>query len=225
MSQEQIEWWKNLIDSRRQCDMWDYSQEISRETIEEILRECWWRVPSKQNQMQYEVVVLDWSDPELRNDIYEWAIAILDENDPFYEPVYCEGIGRNPQVLAPWLLLFKNNDRFTKNTVDDVTRHAEIGMMAMMVALDAKLRGIDSGFSRCFTGINPKVNKALGLDDRADNFVFFLGLGMSTPEWKESKPATMLNPYNGEIIRSGISGEPEESVRPRPEFKKIVKFL
>lgn len=229
MNEEKIQDWKELIDARRQCDVWDYSKEIARQEIEEILRECHWRVPSKQNQMDYEVMVLDWSDPQLRQDIYEFATVWIDDNDPFYKEGAEPQLGRNPQVLAPWLLIFKNVNVNTKqNGVDDVTRSCEMGMLSMMITLAAKLRGLDSGFSRCIQGydFNPELCDRLGMDRDLLRFGFFLGIGYSTPEWKRSdKLATMINPATGEIVYSGISGNPEESNRPRPKFEKIFNFV
>ena len=205
------ELWNEIIHARRQCDVWDYSKEFSKELLIEILEEAMERVPSKQNRMPYQISILDWSDPEYRNALYEFAVTPNDQD---------EGGAHNPQVLAPWLLCFRTNRRNK-----DMLGHVEVGMLASMIIHGAKVRGIDAGFCRCWDRYDAAITERLGLEEDMESFAFFLGLGHGTKEWQQRVTATMENPVTGETIWSGISDLPEYERNPRPRFEDIYRFV
>ena len=214
--------WQWLMDRRRQCDIWDMAHEVPRETIEEIIRECWRRTPSKQNQMPFDITVWNWDHPDQRNAIYDWAQVWMPEEQDW---------GRNPQTLAPWLLCFRarpTDERMAEAPLMDtknplIFSTVEAGMIAAMIAHSAAARGLDVGFCRCSN--NDPAPDCLPVRKDAHDFLFFMGIGVGTEQWRNREPAAMVHPGTGEWVGSILSETPEYVRRPKPDFDAGVRFV
>lgn len=126
--------------------------EVPRNTVEDILLDLHMYVPSKQNSMPYYIDVLDWSNPELRNNIFEWCWR-----DPKHDVHTDKG---NPQVLAPYLFVFtpKPTD---KSSNDYAEAMIEIGIASSFIVWNAQSRGLSTGYCACVQDAL-KISEALG---------------------------------------------------------------
>jgi len=134
--------WQNIITTRKTTYTWS-DKEVSREIISAILEEMHEYIPSKQSKMPYEISVLDWTNTELRNWIFEKAHRAKEHNIE-------EDIG-NPQVLAPWLIAFSarpdNQESIEKYSNREI--FVEIGIASCFVVYAAQSRGLSTGFCGC----------------------------------------------------------------------------
>ena len=87
--------WQHILDNKKQTFLWT-DRTPHRKIIENIVNELHDHCPSKQNNVPYKIEVLDWSDKDKRNKIFEesWCDT-ADITDR-----------RNPQVLAPYIFVF-----------------------------------------------------------------------------------------------------------------------
>ena len=86
-----------VINNRKTNFTWT-DQEVDKDKIKSIINNTLSKVPSKQKRMPYKIDVFDYSDKELRKEIFlhtKRDSKLTDEQDSY-----------NPQTLAPILLVF-----------------------------------------------------------------------------------------------------------------------
>lgn len=210
-----LDFWKQLIEDRRQTVAWDLDKELPLETINEILQELHRRAPVKQNRVHYQISIVDFSDPEFRNTYYEFCV---DRDNP--NPQY------NSQVLAHYLLVFSYRDpgyfadefcKTSRNSSEKLS-HIEIGLAADFIVHAAAARDLACGFCRCYDfDYKPDIimNK-LGLDEIGDIFLT-IGIGHSSNE------TTTFNPFTNKFVEA--PDDPKWLVEPKPDMTKYIKYI
>lgn len=163
--------WISILENKKQCATWA-DESVDVEIINKILDNVYKHTNSKQNKFPYNIYVVDRSDIELRKKIFTATID-LDKNG---KPVHV-----NTQVLAPYLLIFTPRDALLNDSdIPDynyLTRMAsiEIGLSAMIVALNASVYGYSVGFCSCFNDEHMKsLQDALNTDH---SILLILGIG------------------------------------------------
>lgn len=165
--------WKQILQKRRQTFHW--KDEIPpRELIDQILEEVHSFCPSKQLIVPWNLHVYDWSNKDLRLEMFQKSWCSSDKPDDI----------RNPQILAPYLFVFSKRtpqiedylpDEKTVNKAkeeewgvyDQIQFFAdhnnarsqtniEIGMAAMFTAYSAVDKGLDVGFCCNFHEYEPR---------------------------------------------------------------------
>lgn len=151
--------WQQILKNKQQTFNW--SDKIpDRKIIDQILDELHNYCPSKQNSVPYKIEVLDWSNKERRNQIFKDTWCESDTLDD----------RRNPQVLAPYLVIFsyrahkydhsydyinhsKYNKDITETGIAPPWHHSmETGLASMFLVLSAVNHGLDYGFCGCYRG-------------------------------------------------------------------------
>lgn len=101
---------------------------------------------------------------------------------------------RNPQVLAPWLLVF------SMRILDDVGLNVEmkdyikarnvseneIGIASMFTVLSATAKGLNAGFCACIRN-SKEISKRLGHKDKEDTLLY-IGIGYANSDKKYFNP-------------------------------------
>lgn len=215
--------WKELIDARIQTTSWDLDYLVNIDVIREIVDEVHRRAPSKQNGVRYKMHLLDWSNTELRNDLYEFAV---DRNQPSLEYYHY-----NSQVLANWLVVFTSKlssfaDPTTSLTDDknrsDLIGHLEIGLASYFLIHGATARGLDSGFCRCYDysySNGDRICKALDIEQTDDVFLM-IGIGKAKTENIE----TTLNLHTGLEVDSQSDRGFKWQTEPKPEMSEYIFY-
>ena len=173
--------WIDILQKKKQTFLW--SDKIpEREIIDTILDEVHTHCPSKQNNVPYNIEVLDWADKERRHKIFEdtWC----DEDDITDR--------RNPQVLAPYLFVFTARGI---NLSPDENSYAqlEIGLVAMFIALSATNYGLNYGFCAC----------------NNNEIVLTLGVGYPNPDYVSPAKGHFFNPLLQKRVWLTSSDEPK----------------
>lgn len=182
--------WQDIIKTRKTAFTFS-DKDISKETVNEMLDELHQYMPSKQNKMPFQISVLDWSDPNLRNWIFQDCHR--NENHSVEEDV------GNPQVLAPWLFAFSVRSLSDEEILDNVEcksdaymskqGNIEIGIASSFIVYQAQSRGFATGYCGCIR--NPdEMGKRLGHHNRINVL-----LGMGYPELKEEYFDPRINAY------------------------------
>lgn len=210
--------WKTLIEVRKQTHSWDMDQEVSRETIDDILAELHRRSASKQNRVLYKLSVLDYSDPEFRNTFYEFCVEPSDTG-------WCE----NPQVLAPYLLIFSIRNPgddpydFANIGFDNFAKQlscVEIGIASDFIIHSVAAHGMNSGFCRCFNREDIKTSQyiadKLGLK-HIDEMVLCIGIGYPNNKFET------LNPYTGKMVNAEL--DVKWLSEPKPKKDDYIEFI
>lgn len=214
---EMLASWKQLIEDRKQTHAWDMEKEVNRQDIDDMLAELHRRVPSKQNRVTYKLSVIDYSDPEFRDSYYQFCV----DND---NPNWCY----NPQVLAPYLLVFSFRSPadfpydFSDSGYDDNAKQLsciEVGLASDFIVHAAAARGMNAGFCRCYDTAHEKVHsisEKLGLES-VDEIILSIGVGYS------SNRAKTLNPYTGEMVDAPY--DIKWLSEPKPDRSEYIKFI
>lgn len=212
-----VDSWKQLIDARKQTHAWDMDKPVSKDVIDEILSELHRRVPVKQNRVHYKISVLDYSDPEFRNHYYEYCV---DRDNPDWR--------YNPQVLAPYLLVFSFRDPgefdedFSNNGFDEYAKQLsciETGLASDFIVHAAAARGLNCGFCRCYDNKYIKTNlieSKLGLNSVRD-IILSIGIGYAANSQETYNPYTFLMvpaPY-----------DTKWKTEPKPDINDYIKFI
>ncbi len=213
MNIDNKEYYNDLINLRKQYDCWDLSKAVPKEDIEYILEQVHRRAAVKQNEIKYKLKVIDWSDPELRNDIFNYCVSKEETKTH-----------SNGQTLAHWLILFQiNRDFFSYNTRDDFNdAMLEYGIALDMIAHSAASIGLQSGFCRCFyKGYENKYRMfdKLNMPNGENDFIVAVGIGHGI------EAPNMINPYTGEKIKTWSRWEPEHVHNPKPDINSYVEFM
>lgn len=145
--------WLDILEKRSQTFVFD-SVEPPKDLLIQITDEIHKYVPVKQNEFYYSIEIFDYSDADLRKRIYQTT-----------KTNYSDHYRYNPQVLAPWLFVFKENMELTKNNKPFQLRrnytNMQVGMASMFVALSAIDKGLDVGFCQCVTD-HDLLNESIG---------------------------------------------------------------
>lgn len=213
---ELLDSWKQLIDIRKQTHAWDMEREVSRELIDDIFADLHRRCPVKQNRCHYQITVLDYSDPEFRNLYYDFCVDRDNPNHQF-----------NPQVLAPYLLVFSYRDPgefdadFSGVGFNEYARQLsciETGLAGDFIVHAAAARGLNAGFCRCYDTKHLKtqsiVNK-LGLNSIHD-IIVTIGVGYAADAQET------LNPYTGQMVPA--PWDEKWKNEPKPDINDYIKF-
>jgi|TARA_B110000495_G_C23039898_1_gene622965 nitroreductase len=190
--------WQEMIQKRHTTFSWS-DKEVTKEQIQEILDDLYNYAPSKQAMMPYKIDIMDWSDPELRNEIFAWTHRDGDR------PASAD-LG-NPQTLAPWLLAFT-----PRHPVEDVEHavyegekqrkffekmaHLEIGIASSFIVWSAESRGLSTGYCGCLNELGTKelLNSTLSPNDPdPEGVAVLLGIGYKD----ETNPIAYLDPRTG----------------------------
>lgn len=213
---EILDSWKQLIENRKQTHAWDMDREVSRSDIDEIFYELHRRAPVKQNRVHYQINVLDFSDPEFRNKYYEFCV---DRDNPNHQ--------YNPQVLAPYLLVFSWRDPgafdadFSGNPSEfsKWLSNIEIGLAGCFIAHSASARGLDTGFCKCYDtkySQVPSIVSKLGLNSIHDIYLTMgIGYGSGLQE--------TLNPYTQKMVNA--PWDEKWRTEPKPDTSEYIKFV
>ncbi len=209
------EYYNDLVNSRQQYDCWDLSKAVPKEDIDYILEQFHRRAAVKQNRIKYKINVLDWSDPELRNDIFNFTMCEEDGLNPdgtcYKSP--------NAQTLAHWILVFDvDGNSLTKITNNELYEDAlvEVGIAADFISHSAASIGLQTGFCRCLSkdqwkSIN-SINEKLDISNPSDKIALILGIGHGLEQ------KSMINPYTGESVRTWSRVLPERRKLPMEKY-------
>lgn len=181
----------DLIKERKTTFTWS-NKKVSQETVEDILLDLHMYAPSKQNRMPYYLDVLDWKDPDLRHNIFEWCWR-----EPKHDAQTDAG---NPQTLAPYLFCF--TPRISHNPDDNALEEAmvEIGIASSFIIWNAQSRGLSTGYCACIQeptyianalGRKEKVRLLLGLGYKDENATTYFD-----PRIKDQKDIPADNSYH-----------------------------
>lgn len=204
--------WTQMLEAKKQCATWS-DKKVDKEYIDSILDDIHKHCNSKQNKVPYEIKVMDWSNPELRDLLFRHA---RDEETP-------EGkihTHYNTQVLAPYVLLFFERDDETYE-VDVLHKivNLEIGLSLQIAALSAVSKGLSIGFCKCF---NEKDRNEFCKKFNVDNSPnVVLGIGY----YKESD--TQINPYTNIEYTASIStsDRDKEQWHIKPAMKDYIAYV
>lgn len=130
---------------------------------------------------------------------------------------------RNPQVLAPWLLLFSyrhltdqeiglNLEMKISSNNREISQN-EIGMASMFSVLSAESKGIDTAFCACIRN-KSEIATLLG-HNSAEVPVVAVGLG-----YRDNEPG---NSYFNKLIYD-IKNIPDSNYDTRPAMTKYVRY-
>ena len=204
--------WKNLIDARHQTFIFENTVP-SKYLIDDICSEIHARCPSKQNRVKYQLYVLDWTNQQLRMDLYQATDR---------KPSQPEWSKYNPQVLAPYLFVWSDRDVGTvilphdgKTDINEEyqnkhnTKHAEmeVGISAMFTSLSAADKGLQSGYCRCIQ--SESIEEKYGFSP-----LLMLGIGYEKPDAWE---------YHCPILDRKVS-TPSDKWNPKPEVDQYIFY-
>ena len=182
---------KTVLEGRTTNFTWT-DQKVDKDKIKNIINNALLKVPSKQKRMPYSITVLDYSDKELRKEIFlhtKRDTHTSVNNDPF-----------NPQTLAPILLIFsmRNANKAIKKLSRSATAndfqgykdnrviYMEIGIVAMTLMFALEAEGFATGFCQCIER-KDKLSKKLKLEYPVD---LMMGVGYPSNEEKYLDPNT-----------------------------------
>lgn len=183
--------------------------------IDKICEEMHARCPSKQNRVKYQMHVLDWSNHQLRMDLY--ATTDRSPSSPNWSKY-------NPQVLAPYLFIWSDRDldtillpqdgktdiniEYKNNEWAKRANMLEIGLSSMFVALSAADKGLQSGFCKCIK--DPQtIEDKYGFEP-----ILMLGVGYE-------KPHSLM--YYCPILEREVQS-PSDKWNPKPEVDQYIFY-
>ena len=211
-----VDSWKHLIDARKQTHAWDMDRKVNRQDIDDIFAELHRRAPVKQNRVHYKISVLDYDDPEFRNLYFHFCVDRDNPNHQF-----------NPQMLAPYLLVFsyRNPGEFDADfSGDGFNEYAkqlsciETGLAGDFIVHAAAARGLNCGFCRCYdTKYKPElIESKLGIDSVHD-IIVSIGIGYAADAQET------FNPYTGMMVHAPF--DPKWETEPKPDMSEYIKFI
>lgn len=190
--------WQEMIKSRHTTFSWS-DKEVTKQQIQDIMDDLYNHAPSKQAMMPYTIKVMDWSDPILRHQIFEWT-----HRDSEHTVLQDYG---NPQVLAPWLLAFSprrpvEDDEYAvydgegERTFFEKMAHLEIGIASSFIVWSAESRGLSTGYCGCLNELGTKGELDTTLSPNNSDpepTTVLLGIGYKD----ETNPVSYLDPRTG----------------------------
>jgi hypothetical protein len=217
----ELQAWKELTKTRIQTSSWDLEQTVTQETMQEIVDEIHQRTPCKQNQVHFGMHLLNWSDTNLRNEIYEMAV---DTDNPHTKQT-------NPQTLANWIVVFTGrvptpitydySDR-DKNLLYLSLSATEIGLASHMLIYSAAARGLQCGFCKCldynYQGWETTILPKLGLE-YPDQVQLVVGVGAPSDNLHQT-----YNPHTKEMVDAWKSQGKKWDLEPKPEPSEYINW-
>ncbi len=179
--------WQNILNNKTQTFLWS-DKVPQREIIEKIINELHTHCPSKQNNVPYSIEVLDWSNKAKRNQIFKESWCDTEDSTD----------RRNPQVLAPYLIVFYARD--VGNPEDNSYTQLEIGLASMFITMSAVNYGLNTGFCGC---------------NHNDEILMILGVGYAD---SDPKKGTYWNPISQQTCNF------EENTDSKPNKHDYIKF-
>lgn len=146
--------WQTILKQKKQIKYFSETS-VDKQLIVDILDELHEYCPSKQNETPYTItVVLNKGNEKLKKQIFynTWCRSKKLRDT------------RNPQVLAPYTLLFKS---ITENRIGLI----EIGIASVFIAYAAVSRGLSIGFCECYKG--PDADLVLGIGYSSTDETYF----------------------------------------------------
>lgn len=217
----ELQAWRDLTDARMQTSNWNLDVPVTQETMQEIVDEIHRRTPCKQNQVNFGMHILDWSDTALRNEFYEMAVDRDNPTTAHY----------NSQTLANWLLVFTGRIP-TPTTYDYSDRNKdllylslsamEIGLASHMLIYSAAARGLQCGFCRCldynYSGWDTAILPALGLD-YPDQVQLLIGVGVASNDIYKT-----YNPHTQQMVSAFKHQGNKWAVEPKPPQDEYINW-
>jgi hypothetical protein len=149
--------WDRVLENRKQTFVFSDSKPDS-SLIQQIVEEMHQFMPVKQNKILFDLLILDnTKDDKRRYDIYKSSYT-YEKINPRY----------NPQLLAPYLLLFDVKENLITSTFNKYEALIQIGMAAMLISFSATNKNLSVGYCQC-----------LNRDelDLIDNVQLIIGIG------------------------------------------------
>lgn len=196
--------WIEILQNKKQTTSWS-DKTVDKEIIDSILYEIHQHCNSKQNRVPFEMIVMDWSQPEYRNILFEHA---QDQHHDHY----------NTQVLAPYVFVFFLKDRPGMSHSERLmTGGLEIGLTAQMAALSAVSKGLSVGFCKCFDDDHRKKFEKIF---NKTTPVLILGLGYYEDKDMQMHPITQKL-YNTSVGTSYLG----QTSFIKPAMDDYIKFM
>lgn len=217
----QLESWQDIIEERMQTSNWNLDVPVTRETMQDIMDEIHRRTPCKQNQVHFGMHLLDWSNTDLRNEIYEMATDSDNPNQKHY----------NTQTLAHWLVVFTGriptpisydySDR-DKDLLFLSLSAMEVGLASHMLIYSAAARGLQCGFCRCldydYPELETKILPGLGLT-YADEIQLVMGVGVASDDIYKT-----YNPHTDKMVAAFKEQGNKWAVEPKPTQDTYINW-
>jgi len=214
------EFWTEIQDARMQTSNWDLTQTVTQETMQSVVDEIHKRAPCKQNRVHYGMHILDWSDTNLRNEIYEMAV---DRDAPY--PKY------NSQTLANWLIVFTGRipapyrfdfSNVPDNVLDLGLTSIEIGLASHMLIYSAAAKGLQCGFCRCldfgYEGWQTTILSSLGISV-PEEVQLIVGVGVASDNVNQT-----YNPHTDTWVDAYKDQGQKWSVEPKPAQSEYITW-
>lgn len=215
--------WQKVLENRNHTFVFDGDRIPDRSLIDTMVSEMHRKCPSKQKRVLYQLHILDQSDPDLRLDLYKHTNRNPDKPvDPGHNHY-------NPQVLAPYLLVWSMRDANTvreESAEDDlilgkelnaeyrdeqymfIMANLEVGLSSMFVALSAAAHGLAAGFCKCIQA-GDEIKEKYGFEP-----ILMMGIGY---------PAEDGGSYYCPINRQKIP-TPSDDWLSKPEIDQYVHY-
>ena len=231
--------WTNLIEKRHTTFAWE---EVipKKELILEALREVYMHVPSKNLKYPYQVRLYRNNDVDKRKKIMEICHrngSLNVDKDP-----------GNPQVLAPWLLIFNSrycadiegifdktstrinidglgvNKKRTDNPIarrQQQTENIEIGIFSAYIMLALANKGIQTGMCQNICQDYEAAEKIFPInhDEKAIDLRFLIGVGYGKDRTLRHNS---LDPRTNTIKKIPYITHDTDKVYSRPKFENII---
>jgi len=217
----QLESWQHIIEERMQTSNWNLDVPVTRETMQDIMDELHRRTPCKQNQVHFGMHLLDWSNTDLRNEIYEMAVDRDNPNTKHY----------NSQTLAHWVVIFTGRiptpmsydySERNKNLLFLSLSAMEIGLASHMLIYSAAARGLQCGFCRCldfdYPGWETKILPSLGLE-YPDQVQLVMGVGVASDDIYKT-----YNPHTQKFVSAFKEQGNKWAVEPKPAQDTYINW-
>ena len=145
----------DIMKNRETTFTWS-DQKVDKQEVVDIIQQVVENAPSKQNRRVVRVDIFDWSNKQLREELFAWT-----HRD---DELTIEEDQGNPQMLAPIVLVFSprdvtgekfgfedngfadNDDGFKKNT------HLEAGILSASIVYALESAGYNTGYCKCWPG-------------------------------------------------------------------------
>ena len=232
--------WLELIEERHTTFAWDEDRIPKKELIVEALQEVYTHIPSKNLMFPYQIRLYRHNDKAKRKKLME----ICHRNSSFS----IEDDPGNPQVLAPWLLLFNSRycsdleGRFdltsSRRTLDGLgagkkrtesaqgngqkqTERIEIGIFSAFIMLALANRGIQSGMCQNICNDYDQVEKLFPIshDEKALELVFCIGVGYGKDKTIQYE---YFDPRINKMRKIPYITDNVDAVYGRPKFEDII---
>lgn len=231
--------WLELINERHTTFAWDDERVPTKDLIIEALKEVHTHIPSKNLQFPYQVRLWRNDDIEKRKKL----MTICHRNSTL--PI--EDDPGNPQVLAPWLLIFNSRycsdlearfDTKSSRILDGLgeginrtespmgfgqkqTERIEIGIFSAFIMLALANRGIQSGMCQNICNDYDAVERLFPIsnDKKALELVFCIGVGYGKDKTIRHE---YFDPRVNRLREIPYIPDNTDAVYGRPKFNEIV---